>query len=53
MLDCDKKNKKNEEPKPNVLDENSPSDSNKNSRAFPLSHLIGGRISNTCIKKWH
>ena len=31
--------------------ENSPSDSNKNSRALPLSHLIVGRISKTCFEK--
>jgi hypothetical protein len=30
---------------------NLPSDSNKNSRAFPLSHLMVGRISKTCVKQ--
>jgi hypothetical protein len=30
---------------------NLPSDSNKNSRAFPLSHLMVGRISKTCAEE--
>jgi hypothetical protein len=41
----------NEGPKHKNKIKNLPSDSSKNSRALPLSHLIAGRISNTCIKQ--
>ena len=32
-----------------IINTNLPSDSKRNSRAFPLSHLMVGRISNTCF----